>query len=195
MDSWSNEICHFVVMMQNIPQRAIISAQLENLTNLEYFPDLLENFRKILTNLVGKFFQLANISNTEIIYTLKLLRTSMLSWLRTSAATEWLARYLFNTQSQLICIIVAQPHPEPACNDDTCQPHNTPGHALLYHSWLHSMQWVRWTFNVERAVHRTHGLSTDPTIWESVTLALRPLQSKVVGTSLNPRCVDHHVKG
>ena len=66
-------------MMQNIPQRAIISAHLENSTNLEYFPDLLENFRKILTNLVGKFFQLANISIAEIIYTLKLLRTSMLS--------------------------------------------------------------------------------------------------------------------
>ena len=114
MNSWSNENCHFVVMMQNIPQRAIISAHLENSTNLEYFPDLLENFRKILTNLVGKFFQLANISIAEIIYTLKLLRTSMLSWLRTQAATEWLADYWFNTQSQLICIIIAQPHPEPA---------------------------------------------------------------------------------
>ena len=69
-----------------------------------------------------KFSQMSKSSNTRSIYTLK-LRTSMLSWLRTTAATEWLARYLFNTQSQLICIIVAQPHPEPACNDDTCQPH------------------------------------------------------------------------
>ena len=33
----------------------------------------------------------------------------MLSWLRTTAATEWFAGYLFNTQSQLICIIIAQP--------------------------------------------------------------------------------------
>ncbi len=54
--------------------------------------------------------QLSKVSNAGSIYTLK-LRTSMLSWLRTTAATEWLAGYLFNTQSQLICIIIAQPHP------------------------------------------------------------------------------------
>ena len=36
---------------------------------------------------------------------------------------------------------------------------------------------------------------TDPIIWESVTLAPRPLQGKVVRTSLNPCCVDHRVKG
>ena len=141
-----------------------------------------------------QFSQLANISNTWIIYTRK-LRTSMLSWLRSPVAPEWLADYWFNTQSQLICIIIAQPHPEPACNDDTCQPHNKPGHALLYRSWLLPMQWVRWTFNVELSLHLTHGLSTDPTICESVALALRPLPSKVVRTSFNPRCIDHHVKG
>ena len=53
-----------------------------------------------------------------------------------------------------------------------------------------------WPLNVELAIHHTHGsVSTDPTIWESVTLASRPLQGKVVRTSLNPRCVDHRVKG
>ena len=62
---------------------------------------------------------------THEVSTLSKLRTSMQSWLRTTAATEWFAGYLINTQSQLICIIIAQPHPEPACNDDTCQPHNT----------------------------------------------------------------------
>ena len=67
----------------------------------------------------------------KIIYTLK-LRTSMLSWLRTPVAIEWLADCWFNTQSQLICIIIALHHPEPACNDDTCQP----GHALQdFHYW------------------------------------------------------------
>ena len=91
--------------MQNIPQRAIISAQLENLTNLRICTGkIFQIFPRV------KFSQLANISNTEIIYTLKLLRTSMLSWLRTQAATEWLADYWFNTQSQLICIIIAQPN-------------------------------------------------------------------------------------
>ena len=53
-----------------------------------------------------------------------------------------------------------------------------------------------WPLNVELAIHHTHGsVSTDPTIWESVTLASRPLQGKVIRTSLNPRCVDHRVKG
>ena len=56
----------------------------------------------------------------------------MLSWLRTPVAIEWLADCWFNTQSQLICIIIALHHPEPACNDDTCQP----GHALQdFHYW------------------------------------------------------------
>ncbi len=121
MNPWSNEICHFVVMMQNIPQRRYIRA-VGNLTNFEI--SCTGKIYEFSPKASVKFSPLSKYFHTRSIYTLK-LRTSMLSWLRTSAATEWLARYLFNTQSQLICIIVAQPHPEPACNDDTCQPHNT----------------------------------------------------------------------
>ncbi len=106
MDSWSNEICHFVVMMQNIPQRRYIRA-VGNLTNFEI--SCTGKIYEFSPKASVKFSPLSKYFHTRSIYTLK-LRTSMLSWLRTTAATEWLARYLFNTQSQLICIIVAQPN-------------------------------------------------------------------------------------
>ena len=67
---------------------------------------------------LGKFSNFLPVSSfrncqnfpTQEVSTLSKLRTSMLSWLRTTAATEWFAGYLFNTQSQLICIIIAQPN-------------------------------------------------------------------------------------
>ena len=63
----------------------------------------------------SNFFPVSSFRNcqnfpTQEVSTLSKLRTSMLSWLRTTAATEWFAGYLFNTQSQLICIIIAQPN-------------------------------------------------------------------------------------
>ena len=95
--------------------------QLENLTNFEI---------SCMLEKISNFFPVSSFRNcqnfpTQEVSTLSKPRTSMQSWLRTTAATEWFAGYLINTQSQLICIIIAQPHPEPACNDDTCQPHNT----------------------------------------------------------------------
>jgi hypothetical protein len=119
----------------------------------------------------------------------------MLSWLRSTVAHRWSRKLpIVYTQSDLICITIAQPHPYlPAWWYMSTPP-------LAYTCYTIAGYFLRnqcvWPLNVELAIHHTHGsVSTDPTIWESVALAPRPLPGKVVGTSLNPRCVDHRVKG
>ena len=53
------------------------------------------------------------------------LPTSMLSWLRTTVAGECYGDYRSNTQTKLICITIAQPHPYPPAIMMHVNPTNT----------------------------------------------------------------------